>query len=62
MPSMPADRKLEELIARARKVRVSAARREVQRRSFAYGNLAIEDATVSKSLIDRIADELKPSR
>lgn len=40
---------------------MSAADREAQRRSFAYGNVVIENPRVTRGMIDRAAEELAAS-
>lgn len=51
-------KELEALLERARKVRMTAAEREGQRRSFAYGNAKIENDRVTREIIDQAADRL----
>ena len=51
-------KELDALLERARKVRMAAAEREVQRRSFAYGNAKIENDRVTREMIDQAADRL----
>jgi hypothetical protein len=46
------------LVERARLVRVSATDAEEQRRSFAYGNLKLEDDRVTRAEIDAAAEQL----
>jgi len=48
---------LRELIDQARKRPMSPAQLEAQIRSFPYGNLALEMPSVTRELIDRVADE-----
>jgi hypothetical protein len=50
------------LVERARRVQVSPADAEEQRRSFAYGNLRLEDDSVTRVQIDRAAELLKQAR
>lgn len=52
-------KELQDLIDRARKVPESAADREQQRRSFAYGNTAIENKLITREMVDRQAERLK---
>jgi hypothetical protein len=47
------------LVERARRAHVSDANAEEQRRSFAYGNLRLEDESVTRAQIDRAAELLK---
>jgi len=49
---------LRALVERARLVAVSPADAEAQRRSFAYGNLALEDPRVTRAEIDRAAERI----
>ena len=50
---------LSRLIELARAVRMSEAQREEQRRSFVYGNLAIENPDITRAMVDRAADAIK---
>jgi hypothetical protein len=50
---------LEQLLERARRVQMSAAQREEQRRSFAYGNTRIENPLITRETVDRQAEALK---
>lgn len=47
---------VEDLIALAKTVTMTPAEQEAQRRSFAYGNVAIENPNVTRELVDTIAD------
>lgn len=49
---------LEELIEVARSVTPTAADREEQRRSFAFGNTAFENSRITREMIDKQADLL----
>jgi|SoimicMinimDraft_4_1059732.scaffolds.fasta_scaffold529912_1 hypothetical protein len=49
---------LERLLELARQEPVSAADRETQRLSFAFGNASISDARVTRDAIERAAAEL----
>lgn len=51
--------KIEQLIEKARGITQTAEQREAQRRSFAYGNVKIENALVTREMIDRAADANK---
>jgi len=51
--------KLATLIERARSVRMSPTEAEEQRRSFAYGNTKIENARITRKMIDEQAEALK---
>jgi hypothetical protein len=50
---------LDELLEAAKKVEMSAAQWEEQRRSFAYGNTKIENPRITRQTIDEEADLLK---
>jgi hypothetical protein len=47
------------LIEKARRIPVSDEQREAQRRSFAYGNTSMENADITRDMIDRQALALK---
>jgi hypothetical protein len=47
------------LIERARGIVMSEADREEQRRSFAFGNTALENPRITRDLIDREAETLR---
>ena len=51
--------KLKELLDAAKKVSMSSEEKEEQRRSFAYGNANIENAKVTREIVDREAETLK---
>jgi hypothetical protein len=53
--------KLAALIERARRVTMSRAHREQQRRSFAYGNTKIENDRITREMVNEIADK-KPAK
>jgi hypothetical protein len=50
---------LSQLIEMAKAVRVSDEQREEQRRSFVYGNTAIENPQISRDMVDRQAEALR---
>lgn len=52
---------LKKLIDRARKVVMTAADREAQRKSFAYGNIKIENDMVTREIVDEEARKLAAS-
>ena len=56
-PKMPTH--LEKLIAAARGKDFTAAEREAQRRSFAYGNTHIENPRITRETVDQQAEVLK---
>ena len=51
--------KLEELVALAKTAPFAQDDREAQRRSFAYGNVKIENDQVTREMVDREADRLR---
>ncbi|MBT3551625.1 MAG: hypothetical protein HOO19_15840 [Rhodospirillaceae bacterium] len=53
------DDSLSKLIEMAKPVRMTAEQKEEQRRSFAYGNTAIENTRITRELVDQVADEDK---
>ena len=53
-----ASESLDRLIEAARKIEMSDAEREEQRRSFAFGNANIENPRVTRELVDRVADRM----
>lgn len=60
---MRGDYELERLLAQARSAVLTAEQREAQRRSFAYGNVALENGRVTRALVDAQAERLpRPSR
>lgn len=46
------------LVESARRVRMTSAEQEEQRRSFAWGNANIENASVTRAVVDEVADKL----
>jgi len=52
---------LKRLIEFAKRVIMSDAEREAQRRSFAYGNIKIENDMVTREIVDEEAKKLTPS-
>jgi predicted secreted protein len=50
--------KLQDLLRDARKVQMTSAEREQQRRSFAYGNTKIENERITMATIERAAKDL----
>jgi hypothetical protein len=49
---------ISELVELAKTVKQTPADREAQRRSFVYGNVAIENQDITREFVDRIADEM----
>ena len=56
------NKKLNELLEKAKNVRLSPEQKEEQRRSFAYGNTNIENSRITRETVDREAEELKKSK
>jgi hypothetical protein len=52
---------LEHLLEAAKNVVLTPEEKEQQRRSFAYGNVAIENPRITREMLDRAAEELGPS-
>lgn len=52
------DEKLEFLLEKAKKIEMSPAEKEEQRRSFAYGNTKIENDLITRAMIDEAAERL----
>ena len=50
---------LSRLIEMAKTVRMSDDDKEEQRRSFAYGNTAIENERITRHMVDQQAEQLK---
>lgn len=50
--------KLEFLLEQAKKVQMTPAQQEEQRRSFAYGNTKIENDLITREMIDEAAERL----
>ena len=50
---------LEKLVALARKVKMSPADEEAQRRSFAYGNAGFENSRITRAMVDEQAEKLE---
>jgi len=53
---------LEYLLEQAKKVKMTPAQQEEQRRSFAYGNTKIENDLITRQMIDEAADRLAKKR
>ncbi len=51
-------REIENLLEAAKRVPPSSQQREEQRRSFAYGNTAIENELITREMIDAEAEQL----
>lgn len=52
---------LSQLVELARAVRVDAAQHDEQRRSFVYGNTAIENDKITRSMVDNSSERVKGS-
>ena len=53
---------LDELIEMARTIRMTPEQAERQQRSFAYGNVKIENDSITWEMIDRAAEELEKTK
>ena len=53
---------LHKLLEAARRAQPSPEQREEQRRSFAYGNTAFENALITREMIDQEAEKLARER
>ena len=62
MEKQASEQAWEELVEKLRHVKMSPAEKEAQRRSFAYGNLAIENPAVTRQIIDQAAERLATFR
>lgn len=51
-------KQLEVLLEQARKIQMTEAEQEEQRRSFAYGNTRIENDLITREMIDEAAERL----
>ena len=49
---------LQDLLEAAKNVVLTPKEKEQQRRSFAYGNLVIENPRITREMVNRAADEL----
>jgi hypothetical protein len=58
LQEVPVKEKLEFLLEKAKKVQMTEAEQEEQRRSFAYGNTKIENDLITREMIDDAADRL----
>jgi hypothetical protein len=56
------NRNLRDLLEAARNSVLTPEEKEQQRRSFAYGNTAIENPRITREMIDRAADVLSRRR
>lgn len=50
---------LSRLIEMAKAVKINDAQREEQRRSFVYGNTAVENEQITREMVNRKADALR---
>ena len=51
-------KRLSDLLEKAKKVRMSEADKEAQRRSFAYGNAHIENTKVTRDIVAAAAERV----
>ncbi len=49
---------LKRLVEAARRTKMSDAEKEEQRRSFAYGNTAFENPTITREMVDQEAKKM----
>ncbi|TXL77091.1 hypothetical protein FHP25_09985 [Vineibacter terrae] len=59
---MASNPSLDYLLEMARRVKMTPAEQEEQRRSFAYGNTAIENKLITRAMVDEQAEKLKVQR
>lgn len=52
---------LSQLVEMARAIRLDETQRDEQRRSFVYGNTAIENEDITRSMVDDAAASVKAS-
>jgi hypothetical protein len=52
---------LSQLVEMARAIRLDEKQRDEQRRSFVYGNTAIENEDITRSMVDAAAASVKDS-
>jgi len=52
------NKKLEFLLEQAKKIEMTPAEQEEQRRSFAYGNTKIENDLITREMINEAADRM----
>jgi hypothetical protein len=50
--------RLDELVEKTKRLIPSAAEKEEQRRSFAYGNTKIENSRITRETVDKEAEKL----
>lgn len=53
---------LEELVEKARKIGMTPSQEREQRRSFVYGNTHIENARITRELVDEVDAEIEAER
>jgi len=53
---------LEQLLNAAKQTELTPREKEVQRRSFAYGNTKIENDRITRELVDQEAERLNSSK
>lgn len=62
VPPLKKDSELAALVERAPRTPMTSAERDAQVRSFAYGNLAIENPGVTRAMIDAAAADRTSKR
>lgn len=50
--------RLESLLEKAKRIQMTEAQKEEQRRSFAYGNTRIENDLITREMIDKAAERI----
>jgi hypothetical protein len=53
-------KEIQDLIKAAKNIVMTPEQKEQQRRSFAYGNVAIENPRITREMVDRAAHEIGP--
>lgn len=49
---------ISEMIELARAYKMTAEQEDAQRRSFVFGNVAIENPSITREFVDRVAEEM----
>jgi hypothetical protein len=56
---MTTNNSFSQLVEMARAIKMDASQRDEQRRSFVYGNAAIENEKITRSMVDDVAKTVK---
>lgn len=56
------EEEFETLVERARRARFTPEQRQQQRRSFAFGNAHLENADVTRAMVDQAAEALEKGK